>query len=406
MAEDTRSRTRSPRPRRRNTQFRATTYLPLALSLVGYAAPLLTGRPAAPAVARAAEVSPRPSRTAEVAVDDFTGTPPPAVASQGYPPAMKAHFIDVGQGAATLFEFSCGTVLVDTGGETDGEFDSGNALKNYLDTFFDGRRDLNRTIDLLVISHPHIDHARNARMVAEEYTVKNVVTDGLTSSSGGRQQKWLQEWAKANAHLETVEADKLPAGGKTSAVIDPIKCADEDPRLKVLWGAVTAKPAEWTQADMDNANNQSVVLRIDFGTASFLMSGDLEVEGISELLARQNPKALDVDVWEVSHHGSYNGINKALLDAITPSIALMATGPDTRHELWTAWAYGHPRKQAMDLLLQALQAARKPVDKKVATKVKVFEEEQIDRAAFATGWDGSVVVTATNQGKYWVETEK
>ena len=91
---------------------------------------------------------------------------------------MRAHLIDVGQGAATLFEFSCGAVLVDTGGEANGYFDSSNALVAYLADFFDRRRDLNRTIDLLVITHPHRDHALNARLVAESFTVRNVVTDG------------------------------------------------------------------------------------------------------------------------------------------------------------------------------------------------------------------------------------
>jgi competence protein ComEC len=319
---------------------------------------------------------------------------------------MKVHLIDVGQGAATLFEFSCGAVLVDTGGEMNGEFNSKDALQSYLDVFFDGRADLNRTIDLLVISHPHIDHARNARLVAEEYTVKNVVTDGLTTGSGGRQQKWLQDWAQANARLETVEAGKLPAGGKTSVVIDPIRCSDEDPRMKVLWGAVTEKPEHWSQADQKNGNNHSVVLRIDFGRASFLMTGDLEAEGISELLEKQDPKALDADVWQVSHHGSYNGLNQEFLDAITPSIALLGTSPPSRQQQWTAWAYGHPRKQATNLLFPSLGSSRRPVDKEIATKAKVFEQAEIERAAFATGWDGSVVVTANNQGRYWVETER
>src|SRR4051812_31578041 len=46
---------------------------------------------------------------------------------------MRVHLIDIGQGAATLLEFSCAAVLVDTGGETNEEFDSGAALRRYLD---------------------------------------------------------------------------------------------------------------------------------------------------------------------------------------------------------------------------------------------------------------------------------
>src|SRR5438552_4155815 len=51
-------------------------------------------------------------------------------------PTMRAHFIDVGQGAATLLEFPCAAVLIDTGGEANGEFDSTDSLLDYLDDFF------------------------------------------------------------------------------------------------------------------------------------------------------------------------------------------------------------------------------------------------------------------------------
>src|SRR5262245_14054383 len=71
---------------------------------------------------------------------------------------MAAHFIDVGQGSAALLEFPCGAVLIDTGGEEGDDF-SGNAnLSDYLDEFFTRRTDLGRRLDLVVLSHPHIDH--------------------------------------------------------------------------------------------------------------------------------------------------------------------------------------------------------------------------------------------------------
>src|SRR5438552_18541405 len=74
---------------------------------------------------------------------------------------MKIHLINVGQGAATLLEFPCGAVLVDTGGENN----TGDALVTYLDAFFVRRTDLDRTIAVLFVTHPHIDHARNVAAV-------------------------------------------------------------------------------------------------------------------------------------------------------------------------------------------------------------------------------------------------
>jgi competence protein ComEC len=70
---------------------------------------------------------------------------------------MAAHYIDVGQGSATLFEFSCGLLLVDTGGQSSG-IDGRARLTSYLEAVFKRRPDLNRTIDVIFITHPHRDH--------------------------------------------------------------------------------------------------------------------------------------------------------------------------------------------------------------------------------------------------------
>src|SRR5258706_574037 len=78
-------------------------------------------------------------------------------------PAMRVHLIDVGQGAATLVEFSCGAILIDTGGESNRYMDSTENLVNYLRAFFASRPDLDDTLALVVLTHPHIDHTRGAQ---------------------------------------------------------------------------------------------------------------------------------------------------------------------------------------------------------------------------------------------------
>ena len=65
---------------------------------------------------------------------------------------MRVHFIDVGQGDATLFEFPCGAVLVDTGGESNNEFNSKEALLFYLDEYFNRRADLSDQLTSLIKS--------------------------------------------------------------------------------------------------------------------------------------------------------------------------------------------------------------------------------------------------------------
>ena len=89
---------------------------------------------------------------------------------------MTAHFINVGQGDATLLEFTCGAVLIDAGGQ-DGESDA--HLIEYLQAFFDRRTDLNNTIDLVIITHPHIDHNRALDEVVNTFTVKRYIDNGI-----------------------------------------------------------------------------------------------------------------------------------------------------------------------------------------------------------------------------------
>ena len=72
----------------------------------------------------------------------------------GQQPVMYAHFIDVGQGDATLLEFPCGLVLVDVGGERV------SPVLDYIDDYFAANPARNRTLDCVIITHDHEDHRR------------------------------------------------------------------------------------------------------------------------------------------------------------------------------------------------------------------------------------------------------
>jgi beta-lactamase superfamily II metal-dependent hydrolase len=336
------------------------------------------------------------------------GARPPAAQPAPLPPvdtapAMQAHVIDVGQGAATLVELPCGAALVDTGGESNAAFDSGESLRAHLETFFSRRADLNRKIDVLILTHPHLDHTKNVRMVIENFEVANVVTDGLSKGSGVKQQRWLEGWASEHAKLARIDTDAIPSGGATDSTIDPIRCQPIDPRIVALWGAVNVRPESWSEKDFANANNHSVVVRFDFGRASLLISGDLEEAGIDQLITKhRGTGVLDVDLWQVGHHGSYNGTTPAFLETMTPKVALISMGPAGRKGDWTAWRFGHPRIRAIEMLEQAVSTRRPATVVPIGVGVRQFEQRKIDKAIYATGWDGTIIVRATAQGDYTV----
>ena len=93
-------------------------------------------------------------------------------------PTMSVHFIDVGQGDATLLEFPCGAVLVDTGGEDSWGFDGGHAVTTYLSAFFQRRKDLARTLKSVILTHPHPDHTRGLAEVVTVFMVDHIVDNG------------------------------------------------------------------------------------------------------------------------------------------------------------------------------------------------------------------------------------
>jgi competence protein ComEC len=163
-----------------------------------------------------------------------------------------------------------------------------------------------------------------------------------------------------------VREKALPGDGMID-VLTPVKCAGREPTIRALWGGVD-RDRGWSQSAFSNANNHSVVTRIDFGKASVLVTGDLQEEGIRGLLARyQGTSLLDVDVYQDGHHGSHNATTENLLRTITPLYALIAMGPSTRELSWTAWAYGHPRKEIVEMLRRHVRGTRPPTTVPVAT---------------------------------------
>ena len=320
---------------------------------------------------------------------------------------MSVHYFDVDQGNAALVEFPCGDILIDAGGRGD---EASDHLIDDLDAFFARRSDLSHTIDAVFITHTHVDHNSNLRRIAQRFRIRDYVHNGLTQGSGAANANWMLNYAPTASPAvatEAVDAQQIDAAGKsgfTDGVIDPIACPSIDPEIKVLSGGFSANPG-WSEGDFENGNNHSLVIRIDFGKSSFLFTGDLELSGIGTLLARfAGTSMLDTDVWEVSHHGSYNGTTQALLNAITPQAALISMGSPIIQGPWTAWAYGHPRRAAVDLLAGGVSGSRSPKPVMVADGAKTFSSYTVTKAIYATGWDGDVTISADANGRLEVAT--
>ena len=343
----------------------------------------------------------------------------PPVQPRLKPDWMLAHFIDVGQGNATLLEFSCGAVLIDTGGQNTPTFNSTERLAKYLTDFFSRRTDLNKTLGLVLLTHPHADHTAGAAGLVDArygFKIGSVVANARTDGSGKSGQRKLIESARAKSvpvSLITNESIRR-SDGLTSVAIDPLACAPINPDIRVLWGSDSSRHG-WA----GEANNHSVVARVDFGESSFLFTGDMEENAHPEFVASyvRNPDIIDADIYQVGHHGSKNGTTAALLQVMTPEIAVIGAGnPADEEPNFSAYMFGHPNRVAIELLSSPAYGVSK---KRPATTVAVgisgrnpgngapprYAMQNLDKAIFSTGWDGDIVIAASAAGEKVVQVE-
>jgi competence protein ComEC len=327
---------------------------------------------------------------------------------------MQAHFINVGQADAALLEFPCGAVLIDAGAQ---DTLTRHALIQYLHHFFARRTDLNNTLDLVVISHDHIDHDFALGQVAQNFHIKNYVDNGHSGKrSGEPNQGNMEKLARSTGiHYESPSYEQVTAGGNhkgfTDSVINPVHCSAISPQIFILSGRFES-PSDLGAADFANENNHSMVVRVDFGKASFLFTGDLEAAGDLKLINYyQSTSELDVDVWKVSHHAAVNGTNAAWVNALTPKYAVISCGKwfdgDHTPNMFNTYHYGHPRTSTLNFLAAAIPGNRIPLDTAIVAfnGVKTNNVKMnITKNIYCTAWDGNITITATSDGIYTVKT--
>lgn len=333
------------------------------------------------------------------------------------PDWMAAHFINVGQGSATLFEFSCGLVLIDAGGQAEASTDWRRHFTSYLDQVFARRPELHGKIDVVYITHPHPDHTLGISDLISNagYQIGAVVTDAQDGQgTGPARQRSLIRYANQHRIPQVQIKTSLITGvrGLTSRNIDPLRCSGGDPDIRVLWGSFD-QPHHWGTDEEKDANNHSVAVRIAYGESSFFITGDMEEPAQRALIERYaaNRGVLNTDVYVAGHHGSKNGTIEGLVRAMSPEIAIASAGDPSKEEAgqYTAFHHGHPNKAAIALLSNptfGVTMRRPSVRVGVGVRGEAprgrspaeWEYQQIDHAIFSTGWDGDIVVLANRNG--------
>jgi beta-lactamase superfamily II metal-dependent hydrolase len=327
----------------------------------------------------------------------------PASAQTG--PVITVHYIDVDQGAAALVELPapCGAILIDAGGYGKAADDH---LIAYLRGFFERRPDLQDRLAAVYITHSHLDHNTSLRRIVESFTVGRYIETGRAN---GQMTAWMNARLTrlpAIRHVVMTEAAVEAAGprGISNARVDPLACAGVNPRIRILSGARVPVPG-LPKSALETENNHSMTIRIDYGQSSFLWTGDMEKPALELLVARYKANGLlDTQVYQAGHHGAENGTIPPLVEAVTPDLAVISVGHRGDSGAKTAFGYGHPRIEALQLLEASVTATRPTVQVFMAMGQRQLRDYSESRAIYATGWDGDIVVTADAFGHLAVST--
>ncbi len=233
------------------------------------------------------------------------------------PAILEVNFFDVGQGEAIFIEMPQGQqILIDAGRDSAILEKLGKEMP-----FWD------RTIDLVVLTHPEHDHLGGLIEVLKYYQVKNVFLTGVNKKTA-ENQEWQKQLEKENARIIIVSKGRKAVSGKAALeVIYPF-----EPLAKSF-------SVDSSDEKYEDTNNSSIVSRLSFGKTSFLFTGDISKAVERELAGESN---IDVDVLKISHHGSKNSSAEEFIRAVSPIAAIISAGKDN--------PYGHPHPETLETL--------------------------------------------------------
>jgi len=215
---------------------------------------------------------------------------------------LKVYFLDVGQADAILIQNNNENMLIDAGNNEDGK-----PLVEYFKSL-----GIN-TFKYIVATHPHEDHIGGLDNIINEFQIKTIyMPDAITTT------KTFTEV------LDAIENKSLtynvPKINETFSL--------GEATFKVIY----------TGTDTSDLNNTSIILKLEFGNTTFLLTGDATSE-TEKLILKQDIKA---DVLKLGHHGSRYSSSNKFLDRVSPKQAIISVGKDNSYE--------HPHKEVINSL--------------------------------------------------------
>jgi beta-lactamase superfamily II metal-dependent hydrolase len=253
-------------------------------------------------------------------------TPGPTFSSTHAPVGVgnvTVHFINVGQGDSIFIDTSQNDVLIDGGPEP-----AGRDVAQYL-------FHLNITrIDIVIATHPHEDHIGGLIVVMQEFDLRGYAIQTVYDSGFKADTQTYKEYITLAQKRTLITAERGQGIQLDSTSLITVLNPTQPPPF-------------------EDTNDNSVVVRLQVNTISFLFTGDAEKDAEQGILKAQ----LDVksNILKIGHHGSSTSTSLDFLRAVKPEVAVISVGKDNR--------YGHPDQNTLArLTAEGVEVCRTDLD--------------------------------------------
>lgn len=179
---------------------------------------------------------------------------------------------------------------------------------------------MERTIDLVILTHPHADHVEGLVQVLRRYQVKAVLMTGVTYN-----------YASYEAFLKEIQNQNIPFF---------IATASQDFQFGPATFDLLFPFTSLVGTSMENINNSSIVFRLEACGHSALFQGDAEQEVEKSLL--DHNLNVSAELIKIGHHGSRTASTLDFLEAVNPSLAVIQFGEGN--------SFGHPHQETLETL--------------------------------------------------------
>lgn len=208
--------------------------------------------------------------------------------------SMCVHFLDVGKADCIYIKCENKNILIDAADK-----DVSNSVVEYL-----CRQNINK-LDLVVVTHPHRDHIGQMEDVVNNFKIDNFIMSEIPLEiipTSITYKKMLESIKNKNLKIKLVHSgEKFTLGNLKIDILGPYK-------------------------QYDNLNNNSVVMRLEYGNESFIFTGDAEKEAENDII--KNGFNLNASVLKVGHHGSNTSTTKSFLEKVNPKVSIISVGKD------------------------------------------------------------------------------